>query len=163
MFRTCAKCKTEKTKEDFYKNKSEPLGISYTCKPCARQYNLDWKTKNPGKNNIATKKWSIRNPDKKYTHKLKRDYNITLEQFNALLKGQNFLCCICSVEIEKPYIAKKLGIKTAHVDHDHKTGKIRSLLCDLCNKGLGFFKDDCNLLKNAIKYLINNQSGSNNV
>ena len=51
------------------------------------------------------------------------------------------LCCICG---EKQELV---------IDHDHRTGKVRGLLCGSCNKGLGFFKDNKKYLNSAIKYL----------
>jgi hypothetical protein len=60
-----------------------------------------------------------------------------------MILESNNSCPIC----QEPFI------KTPHVDHDHITGKIRSLLCDSCNKGLGFFKDDPQILRDAADYL----------
>ena len=45
------------------------------------------------------------------------------------------------------------GLDVVAIDHNHVTGEIRGLLCNACNKGIGFLNDDIRLLKNAIKYL----------
>jgi len=73
--------------------------------------------------------------------RLKRMYNITLEDFETLLKLQGKLCAIC----KEP--------KVLVVDHDHETEKVRGLLCYACNTGLGQFKDDPRLLDAAVLYL----------
>jgi Recombination endonuclease VII len=63
-----------------------------------------------------------------------------------LFERQNGTCAICGrEEWEK--------VKVLGVDHDHKTGRVRGLLCTDCNMGLGKFKDDPALLRKAIKYL----------
>ena len=82
---------------------------------------------------------------KQYT--LKRKYNITLEQYEILLNNSNGKCDLCS----------KIFTEIPHLDHDHKTKKVRGLLCNNCNLGLGLFKDDENILHKAIKYLMNNR------
>jgi hypothetical protein len=78
-------------------------------------------------------------------------FNITLEEYNELLKKQNYKCAICN-GYEISYRNEVLS-----VDHNHNTGEIRGLLCNTCNRALGLFKDNENLLKNAIKYLKQNE------
>jgi hypothetical protein len=73
-------------------------------------------------------------------------YNLEPEHKQALLDKQNGCCAICSYKFGQ----KKGDIK---VDHCHTKGHVRGLLCDLCNRGLGYFKDNTNSFKNAIKYL----------
>lgn len=77
---------------------------------------------------------------------LKKKYNISLEDYYKILDEQNNVCAIC----------KKYNENSKHmlaVDHCHKTGKVRGLLCSHCNTGLGQFKDDTELLQLAINYL----------
>lgn len=79
-----------------------------------------------------------------------RRYGITLKEYNALLKKQNNVCAICGgVETATLNgIIKKLA-----VDHCHKTKMVRGLLCDRCNRGLGYFKDNIKTINNSLKYL----------
>ena len=82
---------------------------------------------------------------------LKKDFGLTLEQFNSMLESQNFKCKICKKEeTAKTTIGET---KTLAVDHCHQSGKIRGLLCSKCNRGLGFFQDSQENLLEAIKYL----------
>lgn len=76
--------------------------------------------------------------------KYKKLYKITTEDYNILLKKQNGKCKICQTNN---------GAYRLSVDHCHLTGKIRGILCQNCNHGLGFFKDETYFLTNAIKYL----------
>jgi hypothetical protein len=70
-------------------------------------------------------------------------YKLTPEQVTQMLQAQNQACAICSKYLDDP-----------HIDHCHDTGKVRGILCDPCNRGLGFFKHNPDLLDNAIGYLL---------
>lgn len=78
-------------------------------------------------------------------HYLKKKYGITSEQFEAMIVQQNGCCQICGKRF--------VNSKSIHVDHNHRTGKVRSLLCGKCNSGLGYFGECIDNLLNAIQYL----------
>jgi hypothetical protein len=81
---------------------------------------------------------------KAYQRKLK--YNLTTEEYDAKLRSQNYSCAICNIHRDD-------YSKDFAVDHCHQTGKVRALLCNNCNCGLGFFKDNPRIIKKAISYL----------
>ena len=68
-------------------------------------------------------------------------YGITQKDYEAIKELQNSKCLICGRSV------------SLVVDHDHKTGELRGLLCGRCNSGLGMFEDSVPLLNNAIIYL----------
>jgi hypothetical protein len=77
---------------------------------------------------------------------LRKNYGLTLEQYNEMLEVQGGRCAICGV--------LQTEVKmTFRVDHDHTTGKVRGLLCHKCNVSLGLMNDNPEILQNAIKYL----------
>jgi hypothetical protein len=80
--------------------------------------------------------------------KLKAAYGITPEQFDAMVTAQGGVCVLCG---NPP--AGKRHTQVLHIDHDHRTGRVRGLLCDTCNVGLGSFRDNPDLLKRAAAYL----------
>ncbi len=93
------------------------------------------------------------NPEKYKNYHLKKDYGITMEQYNELLLKQNNACAICGNLETKIY--KKTGvIMKLSVDHNHTNGKIRGLLCNNCNMALGILKESKKTLIKMIKYLI---------
>lgn len=69
-------------------------------------------------------------------------YGLTLDQVAAMEEGQDWQCAICKTPLISP-----------HIDHHHATGRIRGLLCGGCNRGLGFFRENCTSLARAIVYL----------
>ena len=81
---------------------------------------------------------------------LKTTFGITLEGYNKLFELQSGCCAICGIH------QSELNTNLA-VDHDHKTGRVRALLCSRCNTGLGQFKEDVEIIKKALEYL--NTSG----
>lgn len=73
-----------------------------------------------------------------------------------MIKNQNYKCAICGEEVFLFGDLKNRN-KVAHVDHDHETGEVRGLLCDKCNRGLGFFRDNPEYLLKAASYLKKNK------
>jgi len=80
---------------------------------------------------------------------LKSKYGITPEKYEKMFREQNGKCAICGDTDGK----SARGTTTFCVDHCHKTGKIRGLLCNNCNRCLGLLKDDPSVLEKAIEYL----------
>lgn len=73
--------------------------------------------------------------------------------FKVVASSQNNKCAICSEDIPIDYQSRTGGRFV--IDHNHKTGKVRGILCNSCNIALGHFKDNTGLLYTAIKYLRN--------
>lgn len=97
------------------------------------------------------REWKLANPDnvKRHTRtsRLKREYGIKLADYEQLLNKQEGRCALCGTE------NPGRNLENFSVDHCHKTGKIRALLCHRCNTGLGSFKDDPDLLEKAAEYI----------
>ena len=83
---------------------------------------------------------------KSFRNGLRRTFNLTLEQYAELYDTQEGKCAIC----KKKQVEHKNALS---VDHCHSTGKVRGLLCDKCNLGLGLFQDDVESLERAVYYL----------
>jgi hypothetical protein len=77
--------------------------------------------------------------------RLKKYYNLSLDDYERMLKRQNGLCIICK---------KDNGNRPLVVDHSHSLNKVRGLLCDKCNRAIGAFDDDPIVLQNAVLYLM---------
>lgn len=107
------------------------------------------RTKDPERYRTALRTWRRANLDKDKIHQrrkhLKHLYGITEFGFSVILKGQKNTCAVCR--------KRKWGPKGPCVDHDHKTGNIRGILCSRCNLGLGHFLDSIDLLEQALTYL----------
>ena len=107
-------------------------------------YKQNWYKNN--KKEIRQKQKEKYNYDVNRKYSLKSNYGLTPDEYDKLFEMQEGRCAICKTPQEE--LPKRL-----HVDHDHKTGKIRGLLCQKCNHGLGQFNDNSSLLYEAIKYL----------
>ncbi len=91
--------------------------------------------------NICRKQREKRN---RHNAHLKKRYSISIEEYDALLQAQGGACWICYGGTSKGFFA---------VDHDHKTGEVRGLLCANCNKTLGRFRDNPERFRRAASYL----------
>ena len=83
-----------------------------------------------------------RDRSKEYAREVRRQYGITIEDVQKMTEAQENKCAICQETMTKP-----------HVDHCHKSGRVRAILCAACNKGLGCFKDNALLLESAMHYI----------
>lgn len=113
-------------------------------------YYLKENTKRGGSNyssscKICNNKKSITTRFKEFSKRT--NLNITLEEFVQRYNKQNFICEICG-EKEEDTKGTRLAI-----DHDHVTGKFRGFICNRCNSGIGFLRDNITILNNAKKYL----------
>lgn len=137
--RECTKCGTVKPLDQFVKTKNCRNGRAGTCRDCRGIYIKSYAQTETGR---ASCKRHLRKGQ------LKRKYGLTPECFDAMLLKQGGNCRICGSS--KP----GRGHAAFFVDHDHKTGRVRGLLCHLCNNGLGNFRDDPGHLRRAIEYLL---------
>lgn len=148
--RKCSHCKQYKQKKDFYSNVRSADKLCSRCKACDKKTATEWWKNNPERKKISRKKWADKNPEKvrKSIRKiyLRKKFGITTEQYEEMVVKQNFTCLICKKHQSE--LEKSLSI-----DHCHKTGIIRGLLCNACNRGIGNLGDDLETLKNAVKYL----------
>jgi len=103
--------------------------------------------------NWNKRKWQAGKINRDYRNKqLQRNFGIDIHQYNKLLKSQNYVCAICE-QSEKTRHHKTNELKSLAVDHCHKTGKVRGLLCQRCNRTLGKINDSILILDKMKDYL----------
>ena len=131
----CAECKEEfpLTKEYFNVQNRKKRGFDNNCRWCRKK-----KTR------------ANYSPSKQREYEVKRLYGITKSIYESMLVEQGYKCKICNRS------EKEVG-KALRVDHCHKTGKVRGLLCSKCNTLLGMAGDSVEVLKEAINYLKRNK------
>ena len=119
----CPSCKLTKLLSEFWKHKGRKDGVQSICKVCHLKLN---KHKDKEKARVARVKCqnSSRVKLRKRDYDLKHYYNITLAEYDQMFEDQKGVCAICG----NPENNRRLA-----VDHDHKTGKVRGLLCTRCN------------------------------
>lgn len=148
--RTCTKCKIDKILDDFYSSKGGKFGKSSWCKDCHKIHWKNYRNNNQEQIKISKEKWRKENEelDKNIRRKwkLRTKYGISENDYNRIFENQEGRCAICGKHQSE--LEKRL-----YIDHDHLTNRVRGLLCDGCNFGLGHFNDDPYLLTNAILYL----------
>ena len=126
-YKWCADCDTIKRLDEFANNRRTADGHAQYCKGC---------------HNARTRETVQRRHGSTRHYHLTRRYGIGAEEVDALLAGQGGVCAICKRVPTSP-----------HVDHCHRTGKVRGILCGPCNQGLGQFQDDVEVVGEALNYL----------
>ena len=174
--KNCSKCRTEKDLGEFAVYNGKPWSW---CKPCQRVSSKNYRKahpesdretarryreKNPSYAAANSKSWRSENPEKyraqsrrswekNKVKKLAADrvrymrekYGITIEQYDSMYRAQNGACAVCD--------GVNLSGRRLAVDHCHRTGKVRGLLCSMCNSAIGLAKERLDVLKKAVAYL----------
>lgn len=141
MSKKCRDCHKTKKLTNFYSHPTCSKGVRSECKTCEKKGRA-----------VRHQRAKKNNPNARRSVVLKNKYGITFDDYRRLLGAQGNGCGICGTDI--PGASKK----HFSVDHDHKTGKIRGILCHGCNAGLGMFKEDLLSLQSAIRYLEKHKS-----
>lgn len=157
--RLCSTCKTRKPIAEFGLLSSSPDGISLRCKSCTRASGVNSRYRNldavRAKEREEYPAMYAKNREKLLRRagrdRLATRYGMTIEKRQEMFDAQGGLCPICDRIMQIPDGPRPKIV--ANIDHDHSTGKIRGLLCQSCNTGLGLFSDDTNRLAAAIRYL----------
>lgn len=114
----------QKAAERYQKNKEKYL-----------KRNEEWRQNNLER--VALNNWR---------KNIRRDYGMTIEDYDIIYNNQEGCCAICKKH------SSTFRIRLA-VDHDHETGKVRGLLCDRCNRGIGMLQDSPEICRQAAKYI----------
>lgn len=160
--KTCTRCGKEKEVLLFAKKRNH-------CKECRNEIQREWSRANP----LSEEKRKIKNNQKRIWYKknktlssnstykkikkshIEKTYGLSEDGYIELLNKQSNKCGICGIT-EKNFLLTtgiKRKISKFFVDHDHNTNKIRGLLCDKCNRGIGLLNDNLETLLNAVRYL----------
>ena len=141
-FRKCSKCLEFKPMDtDYFAfHKKYRFFLKTFCKSCAKAEFKKYYSKHKERLKAAQLKWCREHPEKIKARDLRRKYSMTVEDYNRLVSSQEGKCKICDRQARLV------------VDHDHATGKVRGLLCRLCNTSLGFVENQEFLVK-ALSYL----------
>mgnify|MGYP001618153116 CR=1 FL=1 len=135
----CTTCKEIKNKSEFYVVPKVHRPFS-KCKLCMNAHSRKYfkEQRNKAKLLVYNKEYSL------------KQYGLSLEEYETLFRKQNGVCAICGLAETRTQNGRVYAIS---VDHDHRTGKVRGLLCQKCNQAIGLFGENINNVLNAAKYL----------
>jgi hypothetical protein len=138
----CSKCRIEKPLDAFWPAKKERYGRNSQCKTCRNEQRRAAYAENPEKYKGRQIGYSKTEKGKRIQRicDLRKTYGITQNDFERMENAQNGVCAICG-KPETTIHALSGMVQRLSIDHSHKTGKIRGLLCSRCNTKLGLLED----------------------
>jgi hypothetical protein len=129
--KTCSSCRLDLPVQEFARNRTAPDGLQPWCRHCRREYSRKWRLKPQRR-------------DSEY----RKAYGISLAEYDHLYRQQSGKCAICGTQDAGS--RRKLRLC---VDHCHRSGRVRGLLCNRCNIAVGLFNDDPCRAEKAAAYL----------
>lgn len=148
--KTCTKCLLAKDLSEFGNDRKTKDGKRYRCKPCNNKASSAWTSANPERHAANVARTRRKDPERaarwfRESHWRRQGIAIDMDAYNLLLAQQQGVCAVCA---RKPH-----GKYTLVVDHCHKTGRVRGLLHNNCNRALGYLQDDPDVVARAADYL----------
>lgn len=138
--KTCVDCLQIKLLSDFYVSKESADGCQPRCRKCSAKFHSEYKLSLRGQAVLSRARRRF---------KLVK-YGLTPEEYDTMLNAQNGCCALC----KKPEISRFKGrLRALAVDHCHKTGIVRGLLCAHCNHAIGKLNHDPLLIRRAAEYV----------
>lgn len=131
----CPTCQQSLSVSEFHKDSRRRDGLHGQCKHCKKKARQKRVSRDPEAAKMRNRAGNIR-----------RKYGITQEDYEEMLAKQDGKCAICGTLEEENHLS-------FCIDHNHSTGKVRELLCVHCNFGIGYFREDIDVLEAAIKYV----------
>src|SRR5262249_5815458 len=146
IYKKCAQCSRWKQLDGFHRFEASPDGRQRVCKECSAKQAKSYRDTPSGR---AARRKAAR------TFNLRSRYGLSRDEFAAMHAAQSGVCAIC----KKPEWTMRLStVRRLGVDHDHRTNRVRELLCVTCNQGIARFYDDPELLEAAAAYLRKHRS-----
>lgn len=129
--KTCSHCQQTKPRSAFHRSRTAPDGLRYECKACQYDAQKIYVRLKPEK----VRRWQ-------FAARLRHKYGITVDQYEAMLASQGGKCACCASVMEPPF-----------VDHCHRTGRVRALLCQSCNLSLGALRESLDRVAALSRYI----------
>lgn len=153
-YRECNRCGKVMPLSEFYRQGKHNLPVR-RCKKCHGKATVESRLRRLGRDAMAQKQREYnarRDPRTRVSNHFRSRYGLTIDEWEALAASQDNACAICQMQIEEiqPHPS---GNRTLHVDHCHDTNRVRGLLCSNCNRAIGAFRDDPEIMRRAIAYI----------
>ena len=145
----CKKCNQTKSLDSFAKCSRLSDGKQSYCKSCLSLLNAEYRSKNKDKDKKRNAEYHKKEAEKVRDRHYKNRYGISYSVFMDMYKDQEGCCKICNTSLTLGDRSKTCAV----LDHCHTTGKVRGVLCTMCNTALGKFCDSITILQSAIDYL----------
>lgn len=146
--KTCSACHAKKSLDSFRPQRR-------VCIECRRDQHREYARANKDRRSVINKVWREANAERLKEYDRNRSlqkYGLTNADYSSMLEEQNHVCAVCKRPNDQldPRTQKHRALA---VDHDHKTGRVRGLLCCRCNPAIGFAEDDPTRLLMLYEYL----------
>lgn len=156
----CGKPKSPDTFGSFVPKRGPDAGtrrLRTKCNECTAAYKRQWYAKNPENVRISSRadyqRAKRKNPLLNRERELRRHYGMTLAEYDAICESQGGLCAAC----HQPPSGGRWIPSRLVVDHCHRSGQVRQLLCYPCNAALGMVGDNLDRLRMLLDYLERNR------